>query len=113
MYETSYIAERSDVSVAAKLDLEHSFIGAVTVGERGQVVIPADARKELDIHTGDRLLVMGHPNREGLVLLKVEAVREFLTHLAAGLSMAEEEPVSAERPESPARESVSEGEVEK
>ena len=100
-----------------KLDLEHGFIGAVTVGERGQVVIPADARKELDIHTGDRLLVMGHPNRDGLMLFKVEAVREFLSHLAAGLSVAEGEPVSAEYAEPAAngraRKSVSEGEVEK
>jgi len=98
--------------VAAKLDLEHGFIGAVTVGERGQVVIPADARKKLDIHTGDRLLVMGHPNRDGLMLFKVEAVREFLDHLAAGLSMAEGEPF-AEYPDARAGKRVTEGEVEK
>lgn len=65
------------------------FMGAVTVGERGQVVIPAEARKRLDIHTGDKLLVMGHPSREGLVFFKVDSVREFLNHLAAGLSLAE------------------------
>jgi len=91
MYEVSYISERGDVSVTPKLDLEQCFVGAVTVGERGQVVIPADARKKLDIHTGDRLLVMGHPNREGLMLFKIEAVREFLSHLTVGLSMAEAE----------------------
>lgn len=99
--------------MAARPDLEHSFIGAVTVGERGQVVIPADARKKLDIHTGDRLLVMGHPNRDGLMLFKVEAVREFLSHLAAGLSMAEGEPVSVEHPEARKGKRVTKGEVEK
>ena len=93
------------------------FMGAVTVGERGQVVIPAEARKELDIHTGDKLLVMGHPSREGLVFFKVDSVREFLKHLADGLSMAEaggeagdEQPVR-EAGKSRAKRRVSKGEV--
>lgn len=73
----------------ARLNLEDAFVGTVTVGERGQVVIPAEARKKLDIHTGDTLFVMGHPSQEGLVFFKLDAVREFLNHLAAGLSMAE------------------------
>ncbi len=30
--------------------------GSTTVGPRGQVVIPANARKELDISSGDTLL---------------------------------------------------------
>jgi AbrB family looped-hinge helix DNA binding protein len=32
--------------------------GTVKVGDRGQVVIPAEARKELDTKPGDLLLVM-------------------------------------------------------
>jgi AbrB family looped-hinge helix DNA binding protein len=31
--------------------------GAVTVGERGQVVIPVKVRKNFRIHPGDRLIV--------------------------------------------------------
>jgi len=33
------------------------FYGSVTVGERGQVVIPAEARKDFGIQPGDKLLV--------------------------------------------------------
>ena len=33
--------------------------GVATVGTKGQVVIPADAREELGIQTGDRLYVVG------------------------------------------------------
>ena len=35
------------------------FYGSVTVSERGQVVIPTEARKDFDIKTGDKLLVFG------------------------------------------------------
>ena len=37
--------------------------GTVKVGDRGQVVIPSDARKELDIKPGELLLVMTGRNR--------------------------------------------------
>lgn len=58
--------------------LEEQFYGSVTVGERGQVVIPAEARRRLNINTGDKLLVLGHPSSHGLMLCKIEAFREFL-----------------------------------
>jgi len=35
------------------------FYGSVTVSERGQIVIPTDARKDFNIKTGDKLLVFG------------------------------------------------------
>jgi len=35
------------------------FYGSVTVSERGQIVIPIDARKDFGIETGDKLLVFG------------------------------------------------------
>ncbi|MGB2582938.1 MAG: AbrB/MazE/SpoVT family DNA-binding domain-containing protein, partial [Dehalococcoidia bacterium] len=34
------------------------FYGSATVSERGQIAIPAEARKDFDIKTGDKLLVM-------------------------------------------------------
>jgi len=39
------------------------FYGSVTVSERGQIVIPVDARKDFGIKTGDKLLVFGDPER--------------------------------------------------
>jgi len=72
-----------------KSGMEECFFGTVNVGERGQVVIPAEARKKLDIHTGDKLIIMSHPSDHGFMLFKVGAMREFLDYLTAGLSMAE------------------------
>jgi len=39
------------------------FYGSVTVSERGQIVIPADARKDFGIKAGDKLLVFGDLER--------------------------------------------------
>lgn len=70
--------------------LSASFYGSSTVGERGQVVIPAEARAELGIAPGDKVLIMRHPVHQGLMLCKIEAVREFLDEFAAQLSRIEE-----------------------
>lgn len=71
--------------------IKEQFFGSVTVGERGQVVIPAEARKRLDINPGDKLLVMGHPFGKGLSLVKIDAMREFLSTFLEGLGGVEEE----------------------
>ncbi len=49
--------------------------GIVTVGDKGQIVIPARARKIFDIGTGDQLVVLGAEG-EGLALIKAN---DFLT----------------------------------
>ena len=43
--------------------------GVVTVGDKGQIVIPARARKLFEIGTGDQLVVLG-ADGEGLALIK-------------------------------------------
>lgn len=55
------------------------FLGSVTVGERGQVVIPAEARQAMDIKPGDKLLVIRHPMHGSLVFAKLEQMQSFLT----------------------------------
>lgn len=62
----------------AKNCLTESFFGTSTVGERGQVVIPAEAREEFNIQPGDKLMVMRHPVHAGVMLFKIDSAREFL-----------------------------------
>ena len=52
--------------------------GSTMVGPRGQLVIPAEARRELGIDAGTKLLVFGHFGGRGLIFVKVEAVEELL-----------------------------------
>ena len=49
---------------------KHLF-GLVTVGEKGQIVIPAKARKLFDINPGDSLVVLGDES-QGLAIIKSE-----------------------------------------
>lgn len=72
-------------------DVWHEFkcFGSATVGPRGQVVIPANARKELHIDKGDTLLVFSGPGRRGLVLLKADAVEQIVGMLSERLSSIE------------------------
>lgn len=57
--------------------------GTATVGTKGQIVIPADARKELGIEEGDRLYVVGSPDGGFLGLLKEETLQEMMEHMTA------------------------------
>jgi AbrB family looped-hinge helix DNA binding protein len=68
--------------------VEKMFFGAVTVGERGQVVIPAEARKAFGIDTGDKLLVFGHPSEHGVTLVKIGAVERFVELLRESIERA-------------------------
>jgi AbrB family looped-hinge helix DNA binding protein len=69
------------------------FYGSVTVGERGQIVIPAEARAELGFQPGDKLLVMRHPLHKGLMVFKIDAVHEFVGELQKGLDRVKDHEV--------------------
>ena len=45
------------------------FVSLVKVGEKGQIVIPAKARKIFDINAGDQLLVLGD-EEQGIAIVK-------------------------------------------
>lgn len=79
------------------------FFGAVTVGERGQVVIPAEARKRFRIEPGDKLLIMGDPGKRSLMLCKMDTLREFMTVFQEGLARVERDIDAAPLPTDPGR----------
>lgn len=65
----------------------NTFFGAASVGERGQIVIPAEARKAFGIDFGDKVLVFSHG--KGLLLLKAETVTELLSETLSQASTLE------------------------
>lgn len=59
--------------------------GTATVGSKGQVVIPAEAREELGLEAGDKLYVIGSMHSGGIVFLKEEMLESMLIHLTEQL----------------------------
>ena len=70
-------------------DLTSHFMGAATVGERGQVVIPAEARERLDIKPGDKLLVFVHPAGWGVAFVKFDKMQQAQQELENVLATME------------------------
>jgi len=71
-----------------KGNTKHLF-GSVKVGERGQIVIPKEARELFDIKQGDILLVLGDVER-GIALVKADAIQEFARQILDSAGKPEE-----------------------
>jgi AbrB family looped-hinge helix DNA binding protein len=52
--------------------------GVVTVSEKGQIVIPADLRRDLDIKTGDKLIVLKRRDEAGFTLIKLDLMDDLM-----------------------------------
>lgn len=59
------------------------FFGSVTVGERGQIVIPKKAREVFEIETGDQLLMLGDIDR-GIAVIHQRDLLTFVGNLGLG-----------------------------
>lgn len=58
--------------------------GVVKVGERGQIVIPKEAREQYEIKAGDSLMVLG--DQRGIALLKTEVFKSIINQAMGGLT---------------------------
>ncbi len=53
--------------------------GVVKVGDRGQIVIPKDARDLYGIKAGDSLLILG--DKKGMAVLKTEVFQDKINEV--------------------------------
>ena len=58
--------------------------GVVKVGDKGQIVIPRDARRIYDIKPGDSLMILG--DQKGIALLKTEVFQSIIDKAMEGLT---------------------------
>ena len=56
--------------------------GVVKVGDRGQIVIPKEAREVYDIKAGDSLLVLG--DSKGMAVLKTVIFQDKIDEMLGG-----------------------------
>ncbi len=58
--------------------------GVVKVGDKGQIVIPKDARKIYGINPGDALILLG--DQKGMAILKTEIFQAAIDQTMEGLT---------------------------
>lgn len=76
------------------------FFGTATVGEKGQIVIPVEARNAIDLKVGDKLLVVSGPGNHGLFIMRPDMIKEFARKMNENFekmqSIVEEEDLKGE-----------------
>lgn len=63
--------------------------GTAKVGDRGQIVIPKEARKLFNIHPGDTLLLLGEEDT-GLIVSKPEVLSDIANKIFSSVRSEEE-----------------------
>jgi AbrB family looped-hinge helix DNA binding protein len=61
-------------------------LGTGTLNDKGQLVIPAEARSSLGLKSGDKLVIMRSPEKQALVLIKAEEVEAMIKNLSDALT---------------------------
>ncbi|PKN94763.1 MAG: AbrB family transcriptional regulator [Chloroflexi bacterium HGW-Chloroflexi-6] len=64
------------------------FYGTITVSERGQIVIPAEARRDFGIEIGEKLLVFGDLE-QGLALVRASTLMTKMPGIMSVLQSVE------------------------
>ncbi len=64
--------------------LNGKYAWMVKIGEKGQFVIPKEAREMFDLQPGNEILVLGDKER-GIAILPREMQREYITRIFSGI----------------------------
>lgn len=63
--------------------MKDKFIGVAKVGEKGQIVIPKEARDMFNINPGDSIVVLCDKEK-GIALLKTDFMEDSINELMGG-----------------------------
>ena len=63
----------------------HYVFGTVKVGERGQIIIPKEARETFDIKAGDTLIVLGD-EKWGIAVTKSNVLQKYAADVFAKIA---------------------------
>lgn len=66
------------------------FYSAATIGSKGQVVIPMEAREELNMKEGDKVVIVKAPHHDGIIIHKAEILEKHLADMQEKLNNQEE-----------------------
>jgi AbrB family looped-hinge helix DNA binding protein len=60
-------------SEAVDMAEKTGFLGSATVGTKGQIVIPADAREAMQIKEGDKVVILRGPREGSILVFRVDS----------------------------------------
>ena len=63
--------------------MKDKFVGISRVGEKGQIVIPKDAREMFEIKPGDSVIVLADKNR-GIAIIKADTLEDMTDSILGG-----------------------------
>lgn len=61
------------------------FWGSATVGTKGQIVVPSEAREVFGIREGDKLLLVSSLAHQSLVIVKPEVLEQYMENMQTGI----------------------------
>ena len=61
------------------------FWGSATVGTKGQIVIPSEARQALGMKEGDKLLIVSSAHSETLVVVKPDVLEQHMQRVQTNI----------------------------
>ena len=73
-----------------KMKKNRLFFGTAKVGERGQIVIPKEAREMFKIKPNDSILVIGDKEK-GLVIAKTGIMKKFASQVMESFNVYEQQ----------------------
>jgi AbrB family looped-hinge helix DNA binding protein len=71
--------------------IKMKFYGSTTVGERGQIVLPAKLRKDFKMNKGDMLLVIGNSQGYHITLVNPDTINEHLEMITQNINQIKTE----------------------
>jgi AbrB family looped-hinge helix DNA binding protein len=79
---------------------ELELYGTAKVGERGQISLPSNLRKEYNINAGDKLLIFGRKEwkKWGFMVIKADLLGKLLEEIEREIKNLIEEANSSENP---------------
>jgi AbrB family looped-hinge helix DNA binding protein len=68
----------------AQMAVKTGFLGSATVGTKGQIVIPADARQAMQIQEGDKVVILRGPREGSIIVFRVDSFDVLLQKAGIG-----------------------------
>jgi len=72
-------------------NIDITFFGSNTMGEKGQVVVPIEGRQKLDLNPGDKLIFMGDISKGVLFVAKADVFEQHMSDMQANFQSMREQ----------------------